>query len=45
MNQSLTLHEIRIAIKDLKNNKASGIDEIIYEYLKEYCISNDAFIC
>jgi hypothetical protein len=34
MNQSLTLHEIRIAIKDLKNNKASGIDEIIYEYLK-----------
>ena len=31
---AVTEDEIRIAIKDLQNNKVSGIDEIINEYLK-----------
>jgi hypothetical protein len=34
LNSAITEDEIRIAIKDLKNNKASGIGEIINEYLK-----------
>jgi hypothetical protein len=34
LNSAITEYEIRIAIKDLKNNKASGIGEIINEYLK-----------
>ena len=37
--------EIRIAIKDLRNNKASGIDEIINEYLKSTVSSYGAFVC
>ena len=34
LNSAISEDEIRIAIKDLKNNKASGIGEIINEYLK-----------
>jgi hypothetical protein len=34
LNSAITEDEIRIASKDLKINKASGIDEIINEYLK-----------
>ena len=34
LNSAITEDEIRIVIKDLKNNKASGIGEIINEYLK-----------
>ena len=34
LNSAITEDEIRIAIKDLKNDKTNGIGEIINEYLK-----------
>jgi hypothetical protein len=44
-DSAITEDEIRIAIKDLRNNKASGIDEIINEYLKSTVSSYGAFVC
>jgi hypothetical protein len=36
-DSAITEDEIRIAIKDLRNNKASGIDEIINKYFYLIC--------
>ena len=34
INMPFTLHEVQSAIKQLKNNKASGVDHMIYEFFK-----------
>ena len=36
INQPFSLDEIKIAINKVKNNKASGVDNVLNEFLK-YC--------
>ena len=36
INQPFSLDEIKIAIKKIKNNKASGVDNVLNEFIK-YC--------
>ena len=45
INSAITSEEIENALKNLKNNKTSGVDHIVNEYLKHsFCIMSDVFV-